>query len=412
MGFSAAAHHGVVVDKSGTPIFPCILLSDGRSARQAARLSANLQDEIFDITGNTPAPAWTLAHFLWLAEHQPDLWARKDRIMFAKDYVRWRLTGDWYTDRIEAEGSLLYDRRTESWSERLCELVGLTENQLPPIVEARTMRGVIDPRGEVITTAPAGTPVVAGCSDTAAEAYAAGAAKPDDIIVKLATAGNVNRVTDRRLPDRRLISYSYLVAALHYQCLATAAAALSVKWLHGILGTRSDYSFAEMDDEASRVPAGSAGILYHPYLSGERAPHWNTALTASFTGLTAEHGRAHLIRAVYEGVAFSLRECLDIFRRDGIDVRIAHLVGGGSKSPVWSQIVADVLAVPMIRPGLTEASAGAALLAAEGLGQFSDVPIAPWRATPTEVVLPVDRNVSIYDDIFGRYTQLTEGVSW
>jgi xylulokinase len=405
VGFSAAAHHGLVLDESWKPIYPCILLSDGRAVGTAAALRERMDEFVFETTGNVPGSAWTLPQFQWLANNRSDVWANRSRVTFAKDYVRLCLSGEWYTDRIEAEGSMFYDYRTGSWSVELCSLVGLSIEQMPPIFEPRAVRGVINEAGASLTSLPVGTPMIAGCSDTAAEAYAAGALVAGDVIVKLATAGNVNRITAQRIPDRRLISYSYVVDSLDYQCLATVAAAYSVRWLREILSTNPNYSFRDMDEEASLAPAGSEGVIFHPYLSGERAPFWNADLRASFVNLSAEHGRSHLIRAVYEGVAFSLRDCLEIFHESGVTIDRALLVGGGASSDIWAQIVADVLGVEMICPELSDASAGVALLARESVGEGAT---AVSETTATEVERIFRPNVETHGMYMKAYESYKE----
>jgi xylulokinase len=362
---TSATHNAVLLDEHDRPVRPCILLSDTRAAADAEAVGRELGDVVLERTRNRPTAGWTLPQLRWLAREEPDVWRRVRRVVFAKDYVRSRLTGDFVTDWIDAEGSLLLDAHRRVWDERLCAQVPIAVETLPSIVAPAAVVGTTS--GGALGL-PDGIPVVAGCSDTAAEAFAAGANRDGAVIVKLATAGNVNVVCRDASPSPVYFTYSHLVPGLVYHTFGTNSAAASRAWLQEILGATSSADYEALDEQVARIPPGADGLLFHPYLNGERAPVFDTTLRASLLGLSSAHGRAHIVRAVLEGVALSLADCADVARAHGLAVAEARLVGGGARSDVWAQIVADVLGCEVVRPQLADASAGAALLAGARTG--------------------------------------------
>lgn len=379
VGFSAATHNAVLLDSADRPVRRSILLTDLRAAPQAARLEAAAGALPLEVARNRLTTGWTLPQLRWVAEEEPAVWARMHRIVFAKDYVRGSLTGDRVTDWIDAEGSLLLDASTHEWEEALCELVPIERRSLPDVVAPTRVVGAVSPNGARAFGLPAGTPVVAGCSDTAAEALACGANAPGAGIVKIATAGNVNVVTETPQPSTRYFTYTHPLPGLAYHTFGTNAAATCRDWLGELLG--DPVAALTREAEAAALPPGAEGLLFHPYLRGERAPVYDPTLRASFVGLTSRHGAAHLHRAVLEGVALSLAECAEEARALGFGESV-RLVGGGARSPLWAQIVCDALAVPLALPALSDASAGVALVAGLGLGVLdeSDVRTVTGRA--------------------------------
>lgn len=363
VGLSSATHHGVLLDAKLRPVRPSIMLTDGRSAEVATALDAAHGDRILAVTRNTVSATWTLAHLAWLAEHEPDTLARTRTLVFAKDYLRLRLTGELATDWIEAEGSLLWDVGARRWDDQLAGLAGLRADQLPPVFDPSAPTGAVSAEGEQATGIPAGTPVIAGCSDTAAEAYAAGANQPGVAVVKIATAGNVNVVTDRPAPGRAVLTYTHPVPGLSYHSVATNSAVSSLDWWRRAVDLPDP---EEATAEAAQAEPGA--VLFHPYLLGERAPCWDPNLRATFLGVSATTTRGALTRAVLEGVALSLADCLDVLVDAGHRLDGAQIIGGGARSPLWRQITADVLGMPLTYPALPDASAGAALLAGAQLG--------------------------------------------
>lgn len=413
---SSATHNAVLLDASGRPVRPAILLSDLRAAPQAERLDREDGELVFRLTRNRVTAGWTLPQLRWVVENEPDAWMAVRRVVFAKDHLRAQLTGDAVTDWIDAEGSLLLDAEARRWSPELCSLVPLEETMLPRVVSPLEIAGEVTEPAAAAFGIPAGTPVVVGCSDTAAEAVACGANQPGMGVVKIATAGNVNVVTQTSRPSPKYFTYSHPVDGLSYHSYGTSAAAASRDWLDGLLGLST--SDPRVEEELKRVSPGSEGLLFHPYLYGERAPVFDPTLRASFIGLAAHHGRSHLVRAVIEGVALSLAECVSEARVAGLAPDELRLVGGGARSDVWAQVVADALGADLTRPVLADASAGAALLGGLGAGilELSDVlRIAArpqGRITPDPAVHELYlRLLDVYRDARERIAPVTRALA-
>lgn len=383
VAFSAGAHTPVLLDASGQVIRPAILWSDTRSRLEAAELKNKYGDEIFQIASNVPAPTWTQPQLLWLARHEPASLAKTQRLYIAKDWLRAQLTDTWETDHTEAAGTLLYDARCGAWSDRLCEMIGLDPAILPPIVDVTDVVGHITAKAAQACGLAEGTPVVCGSSDTSLETFSAGAVALGTGAVKLATAATITMVTQSPGPTASVIHYPYCVPDHWYAIGATNSCASAHRWLRDTFftadGMTGAQAFACMDDAASRVPPGAEGLLFHPYLQGERTPHWDPLLRGDFLGITFAHERGHFVRALYEGVAFSLYDVLIALEEQGKTMEAARIIGGGSHSAVWRQIVADVLGISISMPRITDASFGAALVAAVGVGAFPDLPTAAAR---------------------------------
>lgn len=410
IGFSAGAHTPVLVDRIGKVIRPAMLWSDTRSFNEAEELQRNFGDEILTIGGNKPAPTWTLAQLLWVMRNEPEVMEKTARLYVAKDWLRSKLTGSWETDRTEAVGTLLFDINTNSWSQRLCEIIGLDTEKLPPIVKPTTVVGGVTQKAARLTGFSVGTPVVCGSSDTSVEAFGTGASKVGRGTVKLATAAAISVVSEKPGVDPKLINYPFVVPGLWYTIGATNSCASAHRWLADCFYSHSDASgtsaFEEMDMMATDIPPGSRGLLFHPYLQGERSPYWDPLLRADFIGIRFHHDKRHFVRALYEGVALSLKDVLEQLKSCGNSMDEATIIGGGSKSALWRQIVTDVLNVPLLVPKVIDASFGAALIAGVGVGVFSD----EIEAAEKSVVI-VDRHepspdrVRLYADLYEIYRE-------
>ncbi len=380
IALDASTHNAVLLDRDMQVVRPTIMWTDQRAVAEAAELNREHGDIIFSTGYQMAAPTWTLPQMLWLQRHEPEALQRTTRMMFVKDYVRWRLTGEWCTDTIDAQGTLFFDMANTRWSEELCALAGIPLSILPPLVKPTDVVGEVTARGAAEFGLPRGIPVVAGTSDSAVEDYAAGAIEPGSCILKLATAGNVNVMIDRAVPHPKTLTYSHVVPGLWYTVVATNTAALAQRWFRDHFGAAEVAEcaasgrkvYALMDDEAATVPPGAEGLFFHPYLQGERAPYWDADLRASFVGATMRHTRAHFVRALLEGVVFSLRDCFRTIEEMGLPVHEFRLIGGGAKSALWTQIVADVFGHDVVVPLGCDASFGSALLAGVGVGIFPD----------------------------------------
>lgn len=415
ISFSAGAHTPVLEDKNGRVLRPAILWNDQRSGEESRELFEKFGGEILRLGFNRPAPTWTLPQFLWLTRHEPDIVKRVARVYVAKDWMRAQLTGTWETDRTEAVGTLLFDPAVDAWSHELCKLAKWDINTLPPIVQPTTVVGRVTQEAAKATGLAFGTPVVCGTSDTSIETFGAGSIQPGDGTIKLATAGTVSVVSATAKVHESLINYPLAVPGLWYIISGTNSCASAHRWVRDRFfmsdGVSGSQAFADMDRLAGTIAPGAEGLLFHPYLSGERAPYWDPHLKADFVGMTFRHDKAHFARAVYEGIAFSLRDVLEQFRARGMEVKRARIIGGGSRSAVWRQIVADVLNVEILLPETTDASFGAALIAGVGIGVFPDERSAANQcARIIEIATPNPSNVALYDKLFNIYKNAQQGL--
>ncbi len=381
LSVDASTHNAVLLDKDMNVIRPTIMWLDQRSTNEVLLLEQQYGDKIFEIGYQKVTPTWTLPQLLWIKNNEKDNFKKIDKIMFIKDYVRYQLTGTWQTDFIDAQGTLLFDMKKYSWSQELCDLIELPIQTLPPICKPTDITGVITPEAAHLTGLLEGIPVVCGTTDVTAEDYGAGAIEPGQCIIKLATAGNLNVMMAKPMPSAKTLTYSHIIPDLWYTAVATNTAASSMRWFKDTFCEaelakadregRSVYQLLE--DEAKEIPVGAEGLLFHPYLMGERAPYWDANLRASFIGVTMAHRKGHFIRAVMEGVAFSLKDCLNLAERMSLNITEFILIGGGSKSDLWSQVVCDVLGKKVITPKITDASFGTALIAGVGIGIFHNL---------------------------------------
>jgi xylulokinase len=420
VGLDGSTHNAVLMDAEFRPLRPTIMWTDQRAVAQAARLNAEAGEMIFRIGYQKPSPTWTLPQLAWVAENDPEPLRATRRVLFTKDFVRHQLTGTWEVDHIEAQGSLFYDMARRCWSEELCALVGLPMDVLPPLVEPTDVVGRVTAAAAAQTGLVAGTPVVAGCSDSAVEGYAAGAIRPGQMILKLATAGNVNVMTAEAHPHPRTLTYSHVIRGMWYTVSATNTAASAERWFRD---TFCQYEMEQAQQQgrsvyelmhamAAEVPAGADGLVFHPYLIGERSPYWDANLRGSFTGATMRHGKGHFVRALLEGVAYSLRDCLRTILEMQLPVDEIRLIGGGAKSDLWAQILADVFDRPIVRPAGTDASFGAALLAGVGAGLFSSPADAVAQCTKVrDRIEPRPETVDVYAELFPVYCQIHDDLA-
>ena len=412
VGFSAGTHSPVLVDESGAPVRPAILWSDQRSGQEAAELRERAGEQILRIALNWPTPTWTMAQLLWLRRHEPEVLRSVHRLVMPKDWLRWRLCGEWHTDVTDAVGTLLWDYGRARWSPELCELAEWPIETLPPVTLPVDIVGTVTaPAAAECGLAP-GTPLICGTSDTSAEAYAAGADAGGAGVVKLATAATVSIVGAAPHVHRTLINYPFAVPGLWYTISATNSCASAHRWLRDTFflrdGEDGAAAFQQMDALAAEVPVGSDGLLFHPYLLGERAPYWDPLLRGDFVGITMRHGRGHFVRALYEGIAMSVRDVLGEVNAQGIELAEVRIIGGGSRSAVWRQIVADVLGLPVALPGRTDASSGVALLAGVAAGFFPDERAALSGAQGIRAVhQPRPAASQRYDEAYRLYRETT-----
>lgn len=405
ISFCAGAHSFVLEDCNGTILRPAMMWMDQRSAGIAAEMKASSFDLIYTKALNTPAATWTLPQLAWLSRNEPTIVDKVARVYMAKDWLRYQLSGDWHTDLTDAIGTMLYDVPAARWSSQICAISNWNPETLPPVVQATNITGETLKGHCEVFSLPPGIPIVCGSSDTAVETLAGGGIKVGDATVKLATAGTVSVVSECAASNPTLINYPYVMPELWYIISGTNSCASAHRWYCDMLyGDGSLGNLAEMDADILTSPAGAKGLLFHPYLRGERAPYWEPRLRADFVGMTFEHDRADLSRAIYEGISFSLRDVMTDFNSNGISFDTARIIGGGAKSEAWRQIVADILDIQIVEAVEADASFGAAILGGVGTGHFSSAADAmAQRMGGQKKYSPNSANRQLYDDLFGIY---------
>jgi xylulokinase len=415
ISFSAGAHTQVLEDADGHVIRPAILWNDQRSREETQQLRDLADARILEIGANRANPTWTLPQMLWLHHHEPESFARVKRLYVAKDWLRAQFTGTWETDTIDALGTLMLDAQTGEWSKELCDMIGWPMATLPPIVKPSTVVGKVTAKAALATGLAEGTPVVCGTSDTAAETFGAGMVREGIGVVKLATAATVNVLSPKARPDFSLINYYHVVPDHWYVIAATNSCASAHKWLRDTFfrreGEDGSAVFDAMDARASVVRPGSEGLFFHPYLNGERSPYWDPLLRADFVGAGFNHGAGHFVRALYEGVAYSLRDCLEVMKSKDLGFTTARLTGGGARSALWRQIVADVLNITVELPSVADASFGAALLAGVGVGIFKDERAAAEVVQIVSRATPDPASAAVYDQGFPIYRDIQKALA-
>ncbi len=403
LALDAATHTAVLVGEDDRPVRRAIYWTDSRAGQEAQWLKEQLGDTLREECYNGVSSLWTLPQLMWLKAHEPDVLAKTRKIMAVKDYVRFRLTGDYATDAIEAMGFMLLDARRNEWSERLCALAGLRPDRMPPIVDPMTVMSPLTDKAREDTGLSAGTIVIAGATDTVMEVYASGAVSLGQATVKLATAGRICAMTDHTVVDPRLVTYRHVVQGLWYPGTATKSCATCNRWYRDTFGG----NYEEMSAAAATVSRGCEGLFFHPYLQGEITPYLDDRLRASFTGAAGFHTRAHFNRAVLEGVAYSMKDCFEVLRELKIAPAEAAAIGGGAKSPLWRQILADMLNIPLRTVEHVDSSLGSAMLAGVAAGLFGSHEDAVRKCVhETGVTLPDPEGAAYYDGRFPLYKQI------
>lgn len=406
IALDAATHSAVLTDENFNVLSNTIYWTDSRSYEEVGFLKENYGKLISDTVFHTPDTIWTLPQLLWVKKNKPEVWKKTKRIMFLKDYVRHLLTGDYVTDYIEAEGSMMFDYNTLSWSEELCAIIGFDINDLPKIVSPSDICGNVTKSAAEKFGLSEKSKVICGTTDTAMEIFAAGAVGKGDMTVKLATAGRICVITDKAYPDKNLINYSYIKKGLWYPGTATKSCAASLRWYRDTFG--GDYAL--LDEEAEKIPIGSDGLMFHPYLTGELTPYGDSSLTASFTGMRSSHTKAHFTRALLEGVALSMLDCKIAFEKTGVAMgKSAVAIGQGNKSVLWRQILSDVLGIKLVRRKHNDSSFGSCMLAAVSAGFFKSFEEAVDKCNEViSVTEPNMENHAQYEKIYRRYKKTAE----
>lgn len=409
IGLTGQMHGLVLMDAGGEVLRPAILWNDQRTGAQCDEIRARLgKSRLIQITGNDALTGFTAPKVLWVQENEPEVYARGRHILLPKDYVRFKLTGEYAMDKADGAGTTLFDLKTRNWSPEVLAALGIPADWLPPTFEGPEITGQVSAVAAAATGLVAGTPVVGGGGDQAAQAVGVGAVQPGIIALTLGTSGVVFAATEAPLiePEGRLHAFCHAVPGRWHFMGVMLSAAGSLQWYHDTLAP--DVSFDALTAEAAAVEPGSEGLFFLPYLTGERTPHPDPLARAAWVGLTLRHGRAHMTRAVLEGVAYGIKDSFTLIQNAGLgDIRQVRISGGGAKSDLWRQIMADVLGVELVTVNTTEGAAfGAALLAGVGAGIWKDVDAACNAAiTITGQTLP-SAQTGAYQRFYPRYQAL------
>lgn len=414
VGLTGQMHGSVLLDHEGEVVRPAILWNDQRTAEECEEIRRRVgRDRLIQLTGNDALTGFTAPKLLWVANHEPDNWSRVRTVLLPKDYLRYRLTGIRALDVAGGSGTILFDLEARTWSDEVLDALDIDRTLCPPVFEGPEVTGVVSPEAAAATGLEEGTPVVAGGGDQSANAVGVGAVDSGIMALSLGTSGVVFAASENPAidPEARVQSFCHAVPARWHMMGVMLSAAGSLRWLRDAVAPGVE--FGDLIDRAAGVPAGSDGLIFLPYLSGERTPHPDPDARGAFVGLTVGHDLGHMTRAVLEGVAFGLRDGLDLMVEAGIPKADSiRASGGGTRSGLWRQILADVLDAEIDTVSTEEgAGYGAALLALVGAGHFESPDQAIARTVRVEpAALPGDARET-YVSIHERYRQLYPALS-
>lgn len=375
IGLSGQMHGAVLLDENDKVLRPALIWCDQRTQKQCDDLTEKVgKERLIELVSNPALTNFTLTKMLWVRENEPEIWAKVKTVMLPKDYVRLCLTGEKATDVADGSGTLLLDVKNRKWSDEMLARVEMDAKILPKLYESQEITGEVAAKCADETGLKAGTPVVAGAGDNAAGAIGMGLAKVGAVGVTIGTSGVVFAVTGEPTIDLkgRIHTLCHAIPETWHTTGVTQAAGFSFRWFKDNFAANE--SFDELVELAKKIPAGSDGVLWTPYLMGERTPHIDPNAKASLIGLTAKHTKGNAVRAILEGVAFSLRDSLEIYKELGIPLESIKLGGGGAKSQLWRQIQADIYGYSVSVLEAEEGAAfGAAILAGVGIGAWKSV---------------------------------------
>lgn len=419
LGLSGQMHGLVILDKHGQLLRPCIVWADQRTDKEVLELEEIFgREKIIEITANPPMASFTAAKLLWVKNNEPEIYENIAHILLPKDYIRYKLTGEFISDVSDASGSQLMDIKNRDWSDEIIEGLGISREILPDLVESAEISAYVNEEASQETGLKTGTIVVGGAADNAAAAIGTGVYEPGRAFNTIGTSAVIYAVTDEPKIDEegRIHTLCASVPNKWTFMSCTQSAGLSLRWIKNLVAqeeiakakeTKQDV-YDLMTKEASQAPIGSEKLIYLPYLIGERSPHLNAYARGVFFGLSSIHTKKEIIRAVLEGVAFSQRECFDIFEENGINLEEMIITGGGGKSDLWRQMFADLYKIP-VRTLTTDkgGSLGAAILAGVGSGVYTSIEAACEQLISFEAAQAPDLKAHAeYEPYYQLYKQI------
>ena len=376
IGLSGQMHGLTLLDSGGDVIRPALIWCDQRSQPQVDFINKTIgKENVLAAIANPVLTGFTLPKLLWVRDHEPAQFARVRKMLLPKDYIRYKLTGEFATEVSDASGTAVLDVVRRRWSSEMMDRLGLDRAILPPVSESSDVTGTISKSAAELTGLQPGAPVAGGGGDQAASAVGNGIVEPGIVSCTLGTSGVVfahmeNVAYD---PAGRVHTFCHAVQNKWHVMGVTQGAGLSLQWFRNQMAPGVAYD--DLTREAASAPAGSRGLFWLPYLMGERTPHLDATARGGWVGMTARHTRADLLRSLIEGVSYSQKDCLDIIEKLGVPISSVRVSGGGARSPFWRRLLADVLGKPIVTLETQEGSAyGAALLALVGTGEFASVP--------------------------------------
>ncbi|MEX0324674.1 MAG: xylulokinase [Puniceicoccaceae bacterium] len=408
IGLTGQMHGLVLLDAEGEVLRPCIMWNDQRTGEQCETLTRKVgAAEVLELTGNPILPGFTAPKITWVQEKEPEVWAKVAKILLPKDYLRYRLSGSFATDVSDASGMSLLNVGKRQWSERMLQACGVSKDMLPEVTESTVASASVSAEAARLTGLLEGTPIIAGGGDQAAGAVGCGIVRTGVVSATLGTSGVVFAHADSYQPDPqgRLHTFCSAVPGKWHFMGVQLSCAGSYQWFHEKVA--QGLSFKDLDKLAGGVKAGSEGLLFLPYLSGERTPHPDPHAKGVFFGLTLRHGLEHMARSVMEGVTFGLRDALEIMQDLGIQPQQIVASGGGAKSPLWRQILADNFKARIVTVNASEGGAyGAAVLASVGVGAYGDVESACDAMLKETGTTDPGADQAAYDTFYPVYRKL------
>jgi len=418
VGLTGQMHGLVLLDAAGEVLRPCIMWNDQRTAAQCAEITARVgADEVLRLTGNPVLPGFTAPKIVWVRQHEPEVYARVAKVLLPKDYVRFRLTGGFFSEVSDASGTSMFDVGQRKWSQEMTDALEVPREWLPEVTESPVVSARVSASAAAETGLLEGTPIVGGGGDQAAQAVGTGIVAEGVVSATLGTSGVVFAASDtyRVEPQGRLHAFCHAVPGTWHLMGVMLSAAGSFRWYRDTLGDLERIQAEESGRDpydlltaaAAEVSPGCEGLLFLPYLTGERTPYPDPNARGVFFGLTLRHGKPHMTRAVLEGVSYGLRDSLELMRGLGLSIQQVRASGGGARSLLWRQILADVFDAQIVTVDVTEGAAyGAALLAGVGAGVYPDVAAACAAAVRVTGSTEPGPAVSIYADYYPRYRAL------
>ncbi|KRK95618.1 xylulose kinase [Levilactobacillus acidifarinae DSM 19394] len=417
LSFSGQMHGLVLLDENKKVLRPAILWNDTRTTAQREEIMDKMGDEFIDITRNQPLEGFTLAKLLWVKENEPDIWKKAKYFVLPKDYVRYRMTGNLAMDYSDATGTVLLDVAKGQWSQRICDVFDIPMSMCPPLIKSIDLAGTVTPAYAEFSGLTTDTKVFGGAADNAAGAVGAGILHPNMVMSSIGTSGVVLKYEDNADVNYHgvLQFEDHAIPDKFYSMGVTLAAGYSLSWFKKTFAPAEDFN--DVVASAGKSTVGANGLLYTPYIVGERAPYADANIRGSFTGIDGIHQRYDFVRAVLEGIIFSFRDLFDIYEENGGDFDTVVSIGGGAKSPLWLQIQADIFNRKVVSlkneqgPGM-----GAAMMAATGLGWFDSLQdCAKTFVHFGKEYQPIPANVAkyqqlhkIYKQVYGQTKQISE----